>query len=99
MLLRYAYDCREAQPKLVCCLCANLPKSHGYRQPYAASAVRYADLAKELGAMIFTYKGEDIADTILHFAREYRVGHIVMGSPSHIPFWKRIMARRAFRNS
>ena len=52
-------------------------------------------LAKELGAMIFTYKGEDIADTILHFAREYRVGHIVMGSPSHIPFWKRIMGKKS----
>ena len=36
-------------------------------------------LAKELGAMVFTYKGEDIADTILRFAREYRVGHIVSG--------------------
>ena len=31
-------------------------------------------LAKQLGAMVFTYKGEDIADTILRFAGEYRVG-------------------------
>ena len=31
-------------------------------------------LAKQLGAMVFTYKGEDIADTILRFAKEYRVG-------------------------
>ena len=39
-------------------------------------------LAKQLGAMVFTYKGEDIADTILRFAKEYRVGHIVIGSPA-----------------
>jgi two-component system sensor histidine kinase KdpD len=46
-------------------------------------------LAKQLGAMVFTYKGEDIADTILRFAREYRVGHIVVGSPTPKPPWKR----------
>ena len=46
-------------------------------------------LAKQLGAMVFTYKGEDVADTILRFAKEYRVGHIVIGKPSPKPFWKR----------
>ena len=46
-------------------------------------------LAKQLGAMVFTYTGEDIADTILKFAQEYRVGHIVVGSPSPKPFWRR----------
>jgi two-component system sensor histidine kinase KdpD len=45
-------------------------------------------LAKQLGAMVFTYKGEDIADTLLRFAKEYRVGHIVIGSPTLKPFWK-----------
>jgi two-component system, OmpR family, sensor histidine kinase KdpD len=52
-------------------------------------------LAKELGAMVFTYKGEDIVGTILHFAHEYRVGHIVLGSPAPVPFWKRIIGRRS----
>jgi two-component system sensor histidine kinase KdpD len=47
-------------------------------------------LAKQLGAVVFTYKGEDIPDTILRFAREYRVGTIVAGSPSPIPAWKRL---------
>jgi len=47
-------------------------------------------LAKQLGAMVFTYKGEDIPDTLLRFAREYRVGTIVVGSPSPIPAWKRL---------
>jgi two-component system sensor histidine kinase KdpD len=47
-------------------------------------------LAKQLGAMVFTYKGEDIADTILRFAREYRVGHIIIGRPGKKPFLKRL---------
>jgi two-component system sensor histidine kinase KdpD len=46
-------------------------------------------LAKQLGAMVFTYKGEDVADTILSFAKEYRVGHIIIGSPTPKPLWKR----------
>lgn len=48
-------------------------------------------LANSLGAMVFTYKGEDIVDTILHFAREYRVGHIVIGRPGPLPWWKRLL--------
>ncbi len=52
-------------------------------------------LAKELGAMVFTYKGDDIAETILRFAREYQVGHIVMGSPAPLPFWKRLLGKKS----
>jgi two-component system sensor histidine kinase KdpD len=52
-------------------------------------------LAKELGAMVFTYKGSDIAGTILRFAREYLVGHIVTGSPARVSFWKRIMGKKS----
>ena len=51
-------------------------------------------LAKQLGAMVFTYKGEDIADTILRFAKEYRVGHIVIGRPGYKPLWKRFGKNR-----
>lgn len=51
-------------------------------------------LAKQLGAIVFTYKGEDIADTILRFAKEYRVGHIVIGSPGLLPVWKRLLGRK-----
>ncbi len=36
-------------------------------------------LAQQLGATVFIYKGNDIVTTILQFAREYRVGHIVVG--------------------
>ncbi len=46
-------------------------------------------LAKELGAQVFPFKGEDVVETILHFAREYRVGHIVIGKPGPLPAWKR----------
>jgi two-component system sensor histidine kinase KdpD len=45
-------------------------------------------LAKQLGATVFTYKGEDITATILRFAKEYRVGTIVVGTPTPKPFWK-----------
>jgi two-component system sensor histidine kinase KdpD len=55
-------------------------------------------LAKQLGAMVFTYKGEDIADTILRFAREYRVGHIVIGSPGNKPLWERFGKNRDIVN-
>jgi two-component system sensor histidine kinase KdpD len=40
--------------------------------------------------MVFTYKGEDIADTLLRFAAEYRVGHIVVGKARPKPLWRRI---------
>ncbi|SEM10714.1 two-component system, OmpR family, sensor histidine kinase KdpD [Syntrophus gentianae] len=52
-------------------------------------------LAKELGAMVFTYKGDGIAETILRFAREYQVGHIVIGSPAPLPFWKRLLGEKS----
>lgn len=51
-------------------------------------------LAKQLGAMVFTYKGEDVADTILRFAREYRVGHIVIGKPLPMTRLKRVWGKR-----
>jgi two-component system sensor histidine kinase KdpD len=51
-------------------------------------------LAHQLGAIVFTFKGEDIADTILRFAREYRVGHVVVGRPGELPLWQRLLGRR-----
>jgi two-component system, OmpR family, sensor histidine kinase KdpD len=63
----------------------------------AATQRRLADtltLAKELGAQVFPFKGEDVAETILHFAREYRVGHIVIGKPGPLPAWKRWLGRK-----
>ncbi len=52
-------------------------------------------LAKQLGAMVFTYKGEDIADTLLRFAREYRVGHIVIGAATPLPWWKKLLGKKS----
>jgi two-component system sensor histidine kinase KdpD len=49
-------------------------------------------LAQQLGATVFTYKGDDIVKTILQFAKEYRVGHVVIGAPSRkVPFWRRLI--------
>jgi two-component system sensor histidine kinase KdpD len=52
-------------------------------------------LAKQLGAIVFTFKGEDIVKTILQFAREYRVGQIVIGTPRKIPAWKRMLGKQS----
>ena len=52
-------------------------------------------VAKQLGATVFTYKGEDVADTILRFAKEYRVGHIVVGSPARRSFLKQLVAGKS----
>jgi len=52
-------------------------------------------LAEQLGATVFTYKGDDVVETILQFAKEYRVGHIVIGSPGKTAhFWDRVMGRK-----
>jgi two-component system, OmpR family, sensor histidine kinase KdpD len=52
------------------------------------------DLARRLGAMVFTFKGEDVIETILRFAREYRVGNLVIGRPRpgmlRTPAWRRV---------
>jgi two-component system sensor histidine kinase KdpD len=50
-------------------------------------------LAAQLGAMVFTFKGDDVVDTILRFAREYRVGHVVVGRPGPRPLWRRLLQR------
>jgi two-component system, OmpR family, sensor histidine kinase KdpD len=52
-------------------------------------------LANQLGATVFTFKGQDVADTILRFAQEYRVGQIVIGRPRPIKWWKRLMGERS----
>lgn len=48
-------------------------------------------LAKQLGAIVFTFKGEDVTKTILQFAKEYRVGHIVVGTPRKISMLRRLI--------
>lgn len=49
------------------------------------------ELARNLGAQVYICRGEDVVHAILHFAREYRVGHIVIGMPEKpLPLWKRM---------
>ncbi len=53
-------------------------------------------LAQQLGATVFTYKGNDFVSTVLQFAREYRVGNIVVGnSGKQVPIWHRLIGRRS----
>lgn len=47
------------------------------------------ELARHLGATVFTFQGEDVVETILRFAREVRAGHVVVGRPSERPAWRR----------
>jgi two-component system sensor histidine kinase KdpD len=51
-------------------------------------------LANQLGAEVLTRKDDDIASAILQVAKEYRVGHIVVGKPGKMPTWKRWLGRR-----
>jgi two-component system sensor histidine kinase KdpD len=51
-------------------------------------------LANQLGATVFTFKGTDITDTILRFAREYRVGNIIIGRPRPISWWRWLKGER-----
>jgi two-component system sensor histidine kinase KdpD len=51
-------------------------------------------LAKQLGAIVFTYKGEDVVRTLLQFAKEYRVGHIVIGTPTSRSLWQRLRGKK-----
>ncbi|HEX8915047.1 MAG TPA: PTS sugar transporter subunit IIA [Humisphaera sp.] len=51
-------------------------------------------LANRLGATVFTFKGQDVADTILRFAKEYRVSQIVIGRPRRLPWWRRLLGQR-----
>ncbi len=51
-------------------------------------------LANQLGATVFTLVGSDIAEAIVGFVREYRVGHIVIGRPGTLSDWKRLLLRR-----
>jgi two-component system, OmpR family, sensor histidine kinase KdpD len=52
-------------------------------------------LANQLGAMVFTFRGEDVVDTIIRFADEYRVGHIVIGRPGPVSLWGRLRGKRS----
>ncbi|MEP7010648.1 MAG: PTS sugar transporter subunit IIA [Acidobacteriota bacterium] len=49
------------------------------------------ELARHLGATVFTFQGEDVAETILRFAREVRAGHVVIGRSAPRPAWRRLL--------
>jgi len=45
------------------------------------------DLAHQVGATVFSFKSNNVVDTILQFAREHRVGHIVIGPSARKLSW------------
>jgi two-component system, OmpR family, sensor histidine kinase KdpD len=53
-------------------------------------------LARDLGATVFTFKGDDVIKTILQFAREYQVGEIIIGNDGRKPsIWNRFLGRKS----
>ncbi len=52
-------------------------------------------LANQLGATVFTFKGTDVAETIMRFAREYRVGQVVIGKPRPIAWYRRLLGAKS----
>ncbi|HEX9668915.1 MAG TPA: PTS sugar transporter subunit IIA, partial [Thermoanaerobaculia bacterium] len=51
------------------------------------------ELAQKLGASVFTYRGDEVVGTILRFAREYGVGHVVVGRPGPRKPLRRLLGR------
>lgn len=51
-------------------------------------------LANQLGATVFTFKGQDVVDTLLRFAHEYGVGRVVVGRSGELPWWRRLLGQR-----
>jgi two-component system sensor histidine kinase KdpD len=52
-------------------------------------------LANQLGATVFTFKGEDIAGTLLRFALEHGVGYVILGKPSPHSWWRRFTGKKS----
>jgi two-component system sensor histidine kinase KdpD len=57
------------------------------QQPVAATLA----LANQLGAIVFTVKGEDVVEALLDFAQRYRVGYLIVGKPRRLHWapWSR----------
>jgi len=57
---------------------------------YAANLAWHLKRARDLGARVEIVEGRDIAETMLRFARERRVTHIVLGQ-SDVSRWREII--------
>ena len=80
-LIRKAYTIANdthAQWFAVYVLSTGLTEPTGAEKAYLTDAL---NLAEELGAKIVTLSGNNIADEILHFARENNITRIVIGKP------------------
>lgn len=80
-LIRKAYSIAKdthAQWYAVYVLRTGLQEPTGHDKIYLTDAL---NLAEELGAKVITLSGNDVADEILHFARENNITRIVIGKP------------------
>ncbi|MDD3468967.1 MAG: sensor histidine kinase KdpD [Thermoguttaceae bacterium] len=51
-------------------------------------------LARQVGATVFIFKSDQVVETILQFAKEHRVGHIVIGpSARKLSWWDRLFGK------
>jgi len=55
-------------------------------------------LAHKLGASVVTLQGDDVAATLLAFAEQYGVGHLVVGRPRKLPWWRRLLRSSVAEN-
>ncbi|MEQ8160780.1 MAG: DUF4118 domain-containing protein, partial [Smithellaceae bacterium] len=90
-LIRKAYSIAKdahAEWYAVYVLPTGLAEPSGREKVYLTDAL---NLAEELGAKIITLSGDNVADEIIRFAREYNVTRIVIGKPLRsvfVEYWK-----------
>jgi two-component system sensor histidine kinase KdpD len=82
-LLRYASRLAGRLNRNWYAVHVHTPELAAESDPQAAKnrLARTMDLANQLGAVVFTVKGEDPVEALLDFARRYRVGNLVVGKP------------------
>lgn len=51
------------------------------------------ETAQKMGGLVFSMKGESVAQALVSFAREYGITHIVVGRPGRRRFWKGLRPR------
>jgi len=62
--------------------------SNGHRCHYPALPLGYADPGQHAWRIVFTYKAKILWTTILPFRQGIPVGHVVIGRPGLLPWWK-----------
>lgn len=56
---------------------------------YEANRTRYLDKAREMGAVVEIVKGHDVATTLVSYAQDHSITHLVLGQ-SDVSRWREI---------